>query len=454
LRKLSLYTRFIFDRLIPEQYRSSPERTLTLLKWFLLGLLIRLTLMPFAAHADLLAIYWRAHDIVYHHNLTRAAINVGAHFIHAFFLYIFTPLMPYYEQIWTHPWWWGAKSWESPLVWQTFFKFCNHQNIFRTLFLLKFPYLLFDIACAILLLYLFKKVPQGLRAFKFWMVNPICIFGTYIFGRYGVLVAFFIFLFLYLLQRERLCLAMIILGLSVTIRAFPLLFIIPFAFMFGQTILSRMKIVTWALSPLIVLAVAYRLFIGYFGEISTWLKMPETRYFYSMSFFLGYHDYLYIFVVCYTLILIYCFYFSKGRFVDAWGYPLLILLLFFSISRFHPQYLSWLTFFLVFAIAEDIKYLKLHLIQIVCFVVYTFQWGRALAGYLLCPIHPSFFASLLSPSEIISRFYPIDNFIGIFRSVFTAVSIWMMYLVFMSLKKSQGTEIRIGTSISINEVNS
>jgi len=89
----------------------------------------------------------------------------------------------------------------------------------------------------------------------------------------------------------------------------------------------------------------------------------------------------------------------------------------------------WLVPFMALAVVEDRKFAGLFAIQVIFLVIYTFQWKQWLAGYLFMPIDASYFASLRSPFQIINQYYPADKFIGIGRSIFTGISLWMGYLV-------------------------
>ena len=131
------------------------------LKWIGIGLLLRLVFMPISAAPDLLWFYWRAHLIVYHHEFSLGASQMLLHYIHAFFLWLLTPLMPYYETIWTHPWTptHPTSPAEIEQMFSTFFTFVSRPHIFRTLFLLKFPFLLFDFGCLFFLNH--RKLENG-----------------------------------------------------------------------------------------------------------------------------------------------------------------------------------------------------------------------------------------------------------------------------------------------------
>ncbi|MBA7632975.1 hypothetical protein ES703_40531 [subsurface metagenome] len=317
--------------------------------------------------------------------------------------------------------------------------FILHPNIYRTLFFLKVPYLLFDLACALLLLRIFKDQKKGLRAFKFWMINPVAIFTLYIFGRFEVIPVFFILLSLYYVKKGKNILAALVLGISIATKFYSLIFLLPFVFIAGDKIGERLKLLFLSLIPLLVMQIPNML-SRVQSEVGALAGSSFIDYLLAMRFKFPYiHDTVFIFIVGYTLVLLYMYYNSKFSFASLWKYMFVILLLLFATSFFHPHYFMWLSPFIAIQIAEDKKFIGLYVIQVLCVAIYSFQWDRALAGHLFAPIFELYFVNAMSPFTFISQFYPAEKFIGIFRSIFSAISLWMIYQVFKSfwLKKSE-----------------
>ena len=69
---------------------------------FLAGLLARLALMPFAAHSDLLDIYWRASLIAFHHE-RMISLETLLRYFHAGYLRLIASLLPPVDTLWIHP---------------------------------------------------------------------------------------------------------------------------------------------------------------------------------------------------------------------------------------------------------------------------------------------------------------------------------------------------------------
>lgn len=408
-------------RAIPPTYRLDPSVKKSIYKWLLIGLLIRLFFMPLALHTDLMYVYGRSSFIAYKDVIYRGS-QVLIHYIHAFFLFIFKPLMPYFIEVFNY-------QPGQVISWRLFNSFVTHPNVFRTLFLFKVPYLIFDLGCAFLLLWILKGHRKGLLAFKFWMINPVVIFATYIFGRFDIMAIFFILLSLYYARKNFFRRSLFWLGIGAVARMYPLIMLPFFVIILGRNIWQRLKLAFWGLLPLGVMTLVARLF-QQTGELEKLANLPHTNFFLALQFSLGFlYDRIYVFVVIYVCLFLYTYFNTDHSFSNLWKNILVLLLAFFATSFFHPHYFMWLMPFMALAVVEDRRFAGLFAIQAIFLVIYTFQWKKWLAGYLFMPVDAFYFANLRSPFQIINQYYPADKFIAIGRSVFTGISLWMGYLI-------------------------
>ncbi|MCD5401524.1 hypothetical protein LR013_02875 [candidate division NPL-UPA2 bacterium] len=92
--------------------------------------------------------------------------------------------------------------------------------------------------------------------------------------------------------------------------------------------------------------------------------------------------------------------------------------------------------FLGLYILKDRRFMGLFIIQVFTYFIYTFYGGRLTAGYLFTPINLEYFMNLPSPVEIMGRFFEPYRAIAVFRSLFSAVNLYMIYLIF---KKDETT---------------
>ncbi len=418
----------MFLKLIPCSYREDSSTVRNLVKWLLIGLLIRVSLMPITVYyADLLSVYWRSSLIAYQGMPWIGAGQIIVHYLHALFLWIFKPLMPYFNSILYHP--------DIPpgADWGMFTTFVNHPNVFRTLFLFKVPYLLFELGCAFLLLHIFPDRKKGVLAFIFWIINPIVIFATYVAARYEVVSVFFILLSLYYARRNLPTKSLLVLGISIIIRWYPLIMLPFFVIILGRRWGERLKLIFWGLLPLALMTILAKS-LGRPSEIEIIASLPYGENLLGMSFYLAHlYDYVFVFFVAYTVLWLYTYFNTNHSFSDLWKSILMLLLIFFATCFFHVHYFLWLIPFLTLQIVEDRKFVGLFALQVLFYVVYTFQWQRHLAGYLFAPLDFYYFVNLLSPFEIINRYYPIAKFIGIFRSALSGTSLFMCYFILRQL---------------------
>ncbi len=393
-----------------------PFRQLAVKKWLAAGLLLRFILMPLAAHSDLLSIYQRA-------NLILAGASEGPSInllnsVHAGFLWLIRPLIPYQSL-------WGGLP-DTSLAVSEWLGFINTTGVFRTLFLLKVPYLAFELLALWALLSLVEPA-KAPRTTAFWMFNPVVIFSTYIFGRFDIIIVWLLLSALLLAKKERPHLAVLTLGVAALVRVFPIILVLPFAFILKERWTDRLRLAAIGGLPLLVSMSIGRSSV-HFGTVRDFAGMPHLEYPLAMKFFLYGQDNLYIFVFLYSLIIMSLYIHPRFGFENLKRFCFYVMLTFFATSFFHPHYLIWLIPFIAFYIDVP-RLLPLHGVQVSAWIIYTFQWGRSLAGYLIASISPAFFWAIASPGEWIGRYYPADQLVGLGRSLFSAACLALIYLV-------------------------
>jgi len=383
--------------------------------------------MPIAVHGDLWNIYRRSSFIVNQGVGWLEFSPLLTTCLHAFFLWIFKPLMPHIVSI---------------LSTQDYGQFLVHFRVFRALFLLKVPYLLFDLGCAFLLLAILQDRRKGLAVFIFWMVNPVVIFATYVWGRYESVAIFFILLSLYYARRSLPAKSLFCLGVSSIIRLYPLILLPFFVIILGKRLGQRLKLAFWGLLPLGITTILPRLF-HQVGEAEKLTKMYHTNYLLAMRFYLGHlYDNIYIFPLGATVLLLYAYFNTDHSFMGLWKTTLILLLVFFATCFFHPHYFIWLMPFLALQVVENKKFIGLFIGQVLCLMVLTFQWGGLAAGFLFAPLNFYYFRHLPAPFDIINRYYPAVSFIGIFHSLLSAICLWMVYLVLREFRSAKEVHLR------------
>jgi len=409
----------LINKLFPEEKRD------VYLKWILIGLLIRLSLMPFTLHGDLIGINWLARGLVYQGYLPQERMDYPplVYFTAFFFQLLFKPAMPLFGQWWdaTQPWFSGP-------------------HLFRYLFLLKSWYLIFDLGVAFLLLRLIVDNQKRLLAFKFWMINPVVILVCYAHGQYDIVPTFFVALSLYYVAVGKSGRSLFSLGIGAAFKHFSLLLLIPALILLGKSKIAKIKLMLYGVVPYVLLMYPYWRSPA-FRDVATTAGGYDQRIL-NFYFDLGNFDKVYVFIIGYTIILAFTYFRhqirdGKEAFKTLWRVELIVFLWLYTTILFHVHWFIWVTPLLILLCVEDRKVSTLYWLQIVCVFVYTFYWGRYLLD-LFAPLDPFFFAHLKGPYEIINQYYSAPKFIRIFRSIFSGICLWMTYLIlreFFSIKK-------------------
>ena len=399
------------------------EKRRDIKKYLIWGISLRLFFSPFTSSTDLLWPYHRGFLLL--KGNYSPGITFFADYLHGLFLVMLKPLLgSKFLNMWNIPW--GpthpTTSLEVSSMLHTFFAFISQPGIFWILFLLKLPYLFFDLGCAFLLLRI-----KGENSFRFWMLNPVIIFITSIYGRYEVIPIFFILLGIYLwLKKGFREIGFFTIGIASLIRLYPLI-LFPFLIVGDKD--KPKRIFTSILAGILPLLPFF--FIPKSEGITS---LPHLNYLLSMNFFLGFHSTIYIFVLGYFLLLFKSFY-SNNR-ENIVFYLVILHLLLFSTCYFHLQFYAWLIPFLSLIISGRRDIEKFFYFSLIFYFLYIFQWGKVNSVFLFAPLNPSKIISIPSLQELLSP-ETFHKFMGIVRTGLSASLIWIMFLIVKKQSKEQ-----------------
>jgi len=406
-----------------------------LYKYFLIGTLIRFTFLPFFFQRDLLSTYQRAANTVFAGILGADFQQFVMHLLHSAYLFVIKFLIPGVDQF--------AKIMLTESTWTSWIDFNNFFYVYRTLFLFKFPYFVLDIACMFLILRLvYDNEPEKkLKIFKYWALNPLVIFVTYIFARHDVVVVFLILISLILAKNNRKYWSIAVLALGIIMRFFPIM-ILPFLILF---LAKRKKdyaiLFSIGITGLILLEVFSYLYFGS-SVIFSLLNTQHFDYILSAKLTLISHDAIFIFIAAY-MVLLFSFIHQKNKTFELFlNYCGMVYLLYVATSYFHPQYLMYAIPFLAIVFIRRNSIYYYHIVQFVFLMVILIYWGDLVTKFLFAPIDVKFVLYLPGPIPVINRFYEPVKFVNIFRSIFTAASLWMIYLIY-KVNKALNPDLKI-----------
>lgn len=297
-------------------------------------------------------------------------------------------------------------------------------NIFRYLIVLKLPYLIIDIGIAYLLLRYFTNDPEkGKKAFIIWLFNPFTIILFYVFSNIDIIPVALGLVSLLMVKKDRLALASFILAVASGFKLYPLLFI-PFLVLYAKTVKERLIIIGVFTATFLVITLPFM--SGAFVQ-SALVSGLTTRIF-SPSFSLGFNE-SNIFGLTGTTALFFFAYLIDKK-INLLFYWTTILLIIFSFSHFHIQWLAWLAPFVVILFVEKPRLGSTILFLAVCaFLIPPLYEDRFMSVDLL-RVYSTLYDLAPTPFTFIQKFYDPYNLQSIFHSLFAGGSTLLIYKLY------------------------
>jgi len=366
--------------------------------------------MPITAHWDLISNFRMGNNIVEHQ-----AYQIGfpVAYFYAFLVLLYRPLFPadYFNRL------------DQPGIWVDLLQ----PQVYQFLFLAKLPFLIFDLAIAFLLLRLIEDKGKATIAFKFWMVNPVGILATYLMGQIDIIPTALVVASLYFVRNRKSMRSFFSLGVGALLKLYPLLFMLP---MIG--FLSKQSSKTRILFSICAAFVPFAILLP-FATIEI-ARLQGAAYFqrafedFLFAWRIVIRDFatIYPYMIVYFLTVLYAFYEPDWSFEKLWRLVLIILLAYYSMGFFHPQFFVWVTPFIALWLSKNPRTWKLFAVQILCFFIYTFNFERGMAMALFMPINPEF-VNWPTPIDVLTSIASTREaaffIVSIFQNLFTAISI-------------------------------
>jgi len=304
----------------------------------------------------------------------------------------------------------------------------NNPNIIKYLIFLKFPLLVMDISIAFLLLNYFKKREDGEKAFTLWLFNPFTIVLIYAFSNidiYAVLLTVIAFLYI---KREKLITASVFLGLAISFKLYPLLFV-PFLFLKSKNI--KDKILT-TLIPISIFVLSIIPFWSSAFVKSALVSGLSVRIF-SPSFGIGFSESIIVGLFLLSILFFSTYLFDKqslplrGKKIKLFNYFVILLLIIFSFSHFHISWLLWIAPFLTILVIQkpSLKW-PIFFWAVFAISIPLFYSDRAMTISLF-RIYSTWYDLLPTPFTFIQKLYDAYNFQSMLHSVLAGLSVVMTY---------------------------
>jgi len=401
----------------------------------ILGVLLRVVLMPIAFHPDLFWITYHAQNLALHGQVTKdLSVQPLPQLLYGVTIWLFQSVLSPAETVWPDEWAvMGQEEYQG--AFELRMQIAEAPRIHLTLFLLKLPHLVFDLASAFILLALLRRRPrQAILALAFWLFNPIGLYVSYLYGRYDAMAGFFVLLSLYLFQRVRPFSSLAALALAFVSRIMDAA-LLPFFLVgaFLQLRKQRRLVLGLVVAAAVVLLTVLS---GSMPRILALLDRAHGQFLLAAKLSIILHDELVLFVIGYAILFFSSLEKDLSSYTVLRKYSLMVFLVLFSISFFNPQYFFALLPLLALEIAEQPDLVWFHLVQVVGYAFYLLNWSSQTTWWLFLPLNPSFFSQLPAPESIIDTFTNYKAVIAIFRSLLTAASLWMTYRIYRTLSTS------------------
>ena len=248
----------------------------------------------------------------------------------------------------------------------------------------KAPFIVFDMGIAVILS-LIAQPKYRTKALLFWLFNPLSIWVSSAIGQYDIYLIFFLVLCWYFIQKDRLYLAALALGMGAATKSAPFL-ILPLLLGLTLNFREKIKMTSLSLLPSIITVTPY-LFSASFRKDA--LLAPQMQKIFYANIPLSGGEF--ILVVPTILLLLYMVYFLGSRTKeDFLRFSILILLTILTFTHFHIQWFLWVVPFLIIFCLNywdtQVKWAILGLIISLAGMLFLFESSLQLK--LFAPLFP------------------------------------------------------------------
>lgn len=400
-------------------------------KVFLLGLLLRLLVMPFTGHYDIRGINFAVYNLPYKGilNVYQVAAHspvdylVNVNFGRDYFIYPPLNYVTLGAFMWLLKPFYGGEfvSWIEGYG-SDVLSVLTHPHVWRYLFLMKIPYLVFDVFLLVTLCKFFAKPADRARALAYWWLNPIVIFLPYVWGQFDIIPASIMLAGVYASTQKKPYQTALLFGLAAAFKNYPLI-LLPFvAIVMGKNIWHMCKIGIVGLLPFVLTTFPYWT-DSFFRQtvLFSWQSQKMLDFLWPI----GGSEGVYPFFIGYFVILLWTLYRLRGRFDQVLAPSTMVLLWYYATTNFHQQWFLWVLPYLVILAVRD-RHLRLIGVGIVVlFFVRLVEIQANVTTELLVWIAPAF-DDLPKSRTLVGMLYDINRFRNLVDSAYLAVALFVM----------------------------
>lgn len=241
-------------------------------------------------------------------------------------------------------------------------------------------------------------------------------------GQFDIIPVFFTVFSIYLAKEKKMGWSAFVLGVGGAFKMFPLFFL-PFLILsFGGNLLKKIKLAIMGIFPFIITILPFISSVGFRQNV---LFSNQSQKMLFAKIPVSGAEYLSLFVVFYIFLLL----FSFIKKMDLWKSFLAVMLLFFSVTHYHPQWFLWLSPFLIIYLVIYPRFWTFPVILFFCWILIMIFFEPSLSIGLFAPISNSL-TNLVPLSDVVNQYYDAFQFKSMVRSIFAGVSSFLMYVLF------------------------
>ena len=407
-------------------------------QWFLISLLLRLIVMPFTMHDDMMFIY-RIPHLLLHSELDVYGISVEQFHSHyyppfaliffAFIQFILGFLFPGFEEF-TH----AIGLLETKALYEA-------EHFYLSVFLMKLPYLFFD---CFLILVCWRMLPSNkskLNFTIFWAVNPLVIYTTFMFGQFDLIPAFFVVLACYFsLQRGREQYACLCIASGCLFKVFPIVFLPVVLLISSRNIKDFFRFSLYGIVPVLFF---YGVFYLISGEATLRLF---SAFSYNTKMFIDFKTVILRFsqATVYILLCIHLILYKREQLnytIIIQYFLVIYLAIYWGLQLSSTHYLTWFVPFLILYVQQRSDWKKPFYFLLLIIFLDGLKPRTGCLG-IFAPINPEFFLSLPSLKDVTGFLFDQKTYDLTIGLLFKGVTgLWVLAILKNLYKTSEWSTI-------------
>lgn len=283
-------------------------------------------------------------------------------------------------------------------------------DLFKNLFLLKSPYLIFDFLIGWMIFKLSSSGEDACRRYKMWMLNIVVLHSAYAIGQFDLIPTFFIMLALAAAIAKRPYLCVISLCLGGGTKVFPFILVLPAILLLGDGWRKRGLLFSTAFASTLMIYTPFYVSSG-------------TAFFQIFSqgrYYTGLADILLrgIFAVVYLFVSAKAIKDSKKPAAERQiiYYFLSLCFLVYAVTPISFRYFVFATPLIILFIPQHKKF-GIFMLFIILLLAFLRLPTRDVQLGLLAPLNQGYFMSIPSAQDVIAKFINIDIVYKIFSKI-------------------------------------